>query len=265
MIIYKITNKIYIGQTTGDLIKRWKAHIRASKKIKFPLYNAIKKYKLKNFNIGVIDICYNIDELNAKERYWIKFYNSINNGYNCRNGGYLNSLLSYKTKQKISKALKGNKNGKNQITSLDIIKKRLKNKFGDIIKIKDSSYKGVTIPAIFIDKKYGEFKGLFGNIIRYKYGHRKRIKKFKKPRKIDPKEINKKFKKNRNEIRLIESSYKGMLSKAKFIDKDFGIFSAYAVNVIHHNTGHIKRAVINREITKIKKGRYNAKKFDIIN
>jgi len=48
------------------------------------LYNAFKKYGVKNFTFEVIDYGKNYNEL---EKYYIEYYNSINNGYNISPGG----------------------------------------------------------------------------------------------------------------------------------------------------------------------------------
>ena len=89
--IYKITNsinnKVYIGKTEYSIEKRWKEHCNDAFKDrneKRPLYVAIRKYGIKNFNIELIEET-NIPE--EKEIYWIKYYNSFENGYNATLGG----------------------------------------------------------------------------------------------------------------------------------------------------------------------------------
>lgn len=114
MIIYKITNtinnKVYIGQTRQKLSKRWGQHNEA-KKSSF-LNQAIQKYGKDKFTIEEIDRASNIDELNEKEMYWIKFYNSSNKdfGYNLSPGG-LSYIMTEEQKLKISKSKKGIKTG----------------------------------------------------------------------------------------------------------------------------------------------------------
>lgn len=92
--IYKIENKInghcYIGQSK-NIQKRWKDEINASKNsfdssYNYPLSKAFRKYGIENFSFQVIEEC-SINELNEKEKYWIKKYNSYNNGYNQTLGG----------------------------------------------------------------------------------------------------------------------------------------------------------------------------------
>ena len=93
MIIYKSTNKItekiYIGQTTHTLDKRIKNHIKESKiESNRPFMTSIKNYGIGNFVFEIIDSADNLNELNDKEIYWIDFYNSVSpNGYNVTGGG----------------------------------------------------------------------------------------------------------------------------------------------------------------------------------
>ena len=87
--IYKITNiidnKCYIGQSV-NIYKRWKDHETRSQKENTPLYLAIRKYGLENFTFEIIEKV-NKEGLNEREKYWIKYYNSYNNGYNQTIGG----------------------------------------------------------------------------------------------------------------------------------------------------------------------------------
>ena len=91
--IYKITNTIngksYIGQTIQNVKERFYQHCatKCSKAVSnMAIHRAIKKYGKSNFTVEVIE---EIDSanLNDRERYWIKCYNSYNNGYNSTKGG----------------------------------------------------------------------------------------------------------------------------------------------------------------------------------
>lgn len=89
MIIYKATNKkngkIYIGQTVRPLAVRISEHARHSQT---PFDRAIKRYGIENFDFEIIDTANSIEELNQKEIYWIKHFNSFGlNGYNACVGG----------------------------------------------------------------------------------------------------------------------------------------------------------------------------------
>lgn len=92
--IYKITNKInnkcYIGQSTR-IQDRWKEHssnYEHKRHPELPLYKAMEKYGIKNFSFMVLQECQK-EELDEKEKYWIKYFNSTlqDHGYNIRSGG----------------------------------------------------------------------------------------------------------------------------------------------------------------------------------
>jgi group I intron endonuclease len=84
MIIYEIKNKvngkIYIGQHSSDELG---SYWGSGKLIK----RAIKKYGIENFERTILEKCSNKNELNERERYWIKEKDSINSGYNLTEGG----------------------------------------------------------------------------------------------------------------------------------------------------------------------------------
>ena len=93
-ITNKITNKIYIGQTSRTLEQRFQEHCRASRNDKYlhrSLYAAINKYGIDNFSIEEIEYCEDL-MANEREKYWIKYYNSNNIGYNNSSGGENNSV-----------------------------------------------------------------------------------------------------------------------------------------------------------------------------
>ena len=91
--IYKITNTIngksYIGQTIQNVKERFYQHCatKCSKAVSnMAIHRAIKKYGKSNFTVEVIE---EIDSanLNDRERYWIRYYDSYNNGYSSTEGG----------------------------------------------------------------------------------------------------------------------------------------------------------------------------------
>jgi group I intron endonuclease len=87
--IYKIENLVnghcYIGQSI-DIELRWRRHKEAVKKVDYPLYLAIRKYGIKNFSFKIVQEC-SVNELDEREIYWIKYYNSYYDGYNQTIGG----------------------------------------------------------------------------------------------------------------------------------------------------------------------------------
>ena len=88
MWIYKITNiinnKVYIGQSIRPIEDRFKRHISDAINCKLDTHfaRAIRKYGQDKFYYEIIDSASSQDEMNKKEQKWIRFYNSVQNGYN---------------------------------------------------------------------------------------------------------------------------------------------------------------------------------------
>ena len=84
MIIYEIKNKVngklYIGQHSSDELG---SYWGSGKLLKY----AINKYGIDNFERSIIERCSTKDELNEREKYWIKERQSVVNGYNLTDGG----------------------------------------------------------------------------------------------------------------------------------------------------------------------------------
>lgn len=59
MVIYKIVNhinnKVYVGQTTRSLKKRWRRHLSDVNKLDYPIYKAMRKHGVENFSVEEID------------------------------------------------------------------------------------------------------------------------------------------------------------------------------------------------------------------
>lgn len=95
--IYKITNvvngKCYIGQSV-DIVRRWRNHRGSYQTEDKALYRAMRKYGLENFTFEVLEEC-DVAALNERELYWIREYDSYNNGYNAT---LLASLSGHKVK-----------------------------------------------------------------------------------------------------------------------------------------------------------------------
>lgn len=94
--IYKITNningKIYIGQS-NNIQRRFSEHQNRGATSRIPVDIAIQRYGKENFSFEIIEEC-SIEQLNQKETYWITYFNSIENGYNCSVGGDQQSIGS---------------------------------------------------------------------------------------------------------------------------------------------------------------------------
>lgn len=86
-IINDVNNKIYIGQTINDIQYRFRNHInQAMREPNCKFHYAIKEIGAQHFTTILIEECPN-ELLNEREKYWIKYYNSVENGYNTTWGG----------------------------------------------------------------------------------------------------------------------------------------------------------------------------------
>lgn len=110
--IYKITKisngKSYIGQS-NDIERRFKEHQTKGELSRIPVDVAIKKYGINAFTYEILEQC-QLEQLNERETYWIQYYDTVNNGYNCSIGGNNQSI--------------GENNGKSKLTEQDVIKIR---------------------------------------------------------------------------------------------------------------------------------------------
>ena len=89
IITNSLNNKVYIGQTIQLLQDRWSEHCRkpsSKNEANMCIKRAILKYGKENFRIRELEKC-GIEELNEREIYYIKLYNSFRNGYNSTKGG----------------------------------------------------------------------------------------------------------------------------------------------------------------------------------
>jgi hypothetical protein len=117
MIVNKITNKKYIGQTKSHILVynkvwkkfgykgRWEKHISEAKDINktYDLFIDIRKYKKTDWEVSLLHKC-NKDELNYYESKFIEENNTLSpNGYNMVGGGATRNVISEITKEKLSK------------------------------------------------------------------------------------------------------------------------------------------------------------------
>ena len=89
----KDINKIvYIGQTV-NLNNRHYRHIKIDpyddtlKEYNYPLSRGIRKYGENNYELIILEEGLLREQLNERERYWIKYYNTYYDGYNQSLGG----------------------------------------------------------------------------------------------------------------------------------------------------------------------------------
>lgn len=124
MVIYKITNnlngKIYIGQTTQDLFRRFCQHCSA----KTIIGSAIRKYGKENFTIELISEVSTLQELNTKEEELIKKFNSLApSGYNAAYGGD-NRRQTKESRYKLSMAQLGRKHTEETKRKLSVARRK---------------------------------------------------------------------------------------------------------------------------------------------
>lgn len=86
-----VNDKVYIGQTTYTIEKRFAFHVYAAyretpKTNNSHFHNAIRKYGKEAFWFEEIEECED-DKLDEREIYWIQQYDSFRNGYNSTIGG----------------------------------------------------------------------------------------------------------------------------------------------------------------------------------
>ena len=125
MYIYKITNnkngKVYIGQTIKPIEQRFKRHKNdaLNNVLDTHFARAIRYYGEDAFSIEQIDTAETQEELNQKEQNWIRYYNSVEEGYNETDALYKCGGNTYKSKteeemnkikQKIRESKLGEKN-----------------------------------------------------------------------------------------------------------------------------------------------------------
>lgn len=190
--IYKITNlvnnKLYIGRTIKTVEERWKRHLRDKKKKS--IHRAFDKYGRENFIIEEIYSSFTNDDLNEKEQYFIKNYNTkAPFGYNLTDGGessagYKMSLesidkvrqanlgrpFSAEHKQKLSNIHKGKKKSKEWRDKIGLAHKNVPKKKKSVIKMSNINFlKAVGLPIDtefkIIQIKNNQIIGIFDNLI----------------------------------------------------------------------------------------------------
>lgn len=147
--IYLITNKIngkqYVGKTENTIDERWKEHIKDSKKERYekrPLYDAIQKYGIDNFEIKELEYLKEGGELlSNREIYWIKQLKTYgHNGYNATIGGDGSTLYNYEEIVSLYKELGSIKKvSKHLNCTVDTVRKVLDKYNIDLEKRKNSS------------------------------------------------------------------------------------------------------------------------------
>lgn len=93
----QITDKRYIGATTGDLDKRIREHLDTGVSNNSTFFTSeLLLYGLEKYLFEVIDTAETTDELAQKEIYYINKYNTFHDGYNSdRGGGFKKTIYQF--------------------------------------------------------------------------------------------------------------------------------------------------------------------------
>jgi group I intron endonuclease len=113
-LVYRVTNtangKVYIGQTTMRLTKRWYYHRWEARRgrLQNPLYRAIRKYGEGCFTVVQIGEAESKQALDALEAYEMQRHDSMSSGYNAKEAGSAGKL-SPEARKKMSESRTGEK------------------------------------------------------------------------------------------------------------------------------------------------------------
>lgn len=129
---------------------------------------------------------------------------------------------------------------------------RIHKVFGDTITIDASQYSGATSECTFIDSEFGQWRTTLRELLNSK-GHPERAK-------LSRADNVRWTKEELNELLInidcgritMVGPYTDMSTRTTFLDRKFGEFAATPLNVIHHGTGHPKRAIERRSETMMK-------------
>lgn len=85
----KINDKVYIGQTSQSVAVRFSQHMKPSttkQRGTYKIYNAVNKYGKENFYYEILEEHLTSEQADEREVYYIKQFNSYENGYNSTRG-----------------------------------------------------------------------------------------------------------------------------------------------------------------------------------
>lgn len=100
-----ITHTKYIGQSR-DIRRRWTGHkiqLRKGQHKNLHLQRSWNKYGEENFSFDILEIC-PIDKLNEREVWNIKYFDTMNNGFNNESGGNAKKVISQESIEKSRQA-----------------------------------------------------------------------------------------------------------------------------------------------------------------
>ena len=185
--------------------KRFKEHLKEAQKERSeqrPLYNAIRYYGSNVFELEIVEEC-SSDVVDEREKYWIAYYNSYENGYNATFGGdgkhYIDYDLVLQTYQKnLSRRETAQILNINEQTVTKILKEKnidyttpqevILNKYGKNVacySLKEeliATFNSLSAAARFVKEKElakGEERGIMSHIRDVANGKRKTAYKYK--------------------------------------------------------------------------------------
>jgi group I intron endonuclease len=133
MIIYKTTNlingKFYVGKDERNKSDYFGSGIN--------LNRAIKKYGKENFIKETIEVCSTKEELNEREKYWIKKTKAQEIGYNIAEGGSGGNTMCKENKDKILNGFKGGTHTPETIEKIKRTREEKKKQNPDAYKISE--------------------------------------------------------------------------------------------------------------------------------
>jgi group I intron endonuclease len=177
LVVNMINSNSYVGQAK-DIYKRFNSHhIYNYKNVNnccydTKFYAALRKYGAENFKVSVLELCEEKD-LNQKEIFYIKKYNSFYGGYNSTEGGqnWSPNIHSEKTEEKrkntrdINKSLQSENHPRAKMSNEEVFKVRQRYINGETVKQIYEDYKDrYSSELVFKRIIFGETYKTVGNI-----------------------------------------------------------------------------------------------------
>jgi len=135
LIKHKLDYRVYVGFTSQGVENRWAQHCEAAKQgSDYHLHLAISKYGKEQFEYETLCEISSRQEAKYIERLWIAAFGSYRPefGFNMTYGGEGGELLGQEARNRLSTALKGNKNKLGWVTPDSVKKKQSASAFRDI-------------------------------------------------------------------------------------------------------------------------------------
>lgn len=146
-IVNTINNKVYIGYTSKDLLLRLSRHFYEAqwRKNKTKWHRAIIKYGDASFSIMTLEETEDLEKAHELEKFYIKSYNSIIDGYNTHEGGLGGKTRTQEQLEYLSNSMIGNTYYKN-------VSKEGKNRSIDALRKYNQSEQGIALRKIHSER-----------------------------------------------------------------------------------------------------------------